>query len=372
MYLVVCTALLGGWCATVAAQDNTITFDNSSPPKSIQFLNGSVVAISTAGNLTAKCVLNGTSCANMGGNGPTVTLGASNFSQAADGAGKYPAGTTLTLTPTVGNGDVCVRSVAQGTPGDSGWTGPQLPPFAASVVTVASPNASYVFQETCYNSGGLTTSAPVSVSTQNGPPAPPPPVCDNLAPPGFTRNESTKLWSQLMGGTFPVMTPDNAQVPHRSGLVFLSAARGKYTSVQFTTPTVAPWQHDVTPPYSYSNFTWDDSQIDTVTAPANGNLPTGALITISRCPGDFRVDIPPAQRVDSTDAPSCKSLRNGTGLLVIQYNQTGVSNLGECGLAPGTTYYLNYINADATNGISSGEHTCRNNATTCGVQIRHN
>lgn len=368
-----CFVLLSACSLGAYAQSKSLTFDNATPPKTIQLLNGTTVSISTAGNLTAKCVLNGTNCADIGSgtgtNPPTVGLTASGFSQPPDGNNKYPANTTFTLTPSVSNAAVCVRELGAGTPGDSLWSGTQTGSYPASSHSVPTASATYVFQLTCYNSGG-SASAQATVSTNAGGGGQGP-DCTGITPPaGFTQSSAPTQWAQLMGAAFPVMNPNSATVPHQSGLVFLGASRGNYTSVQFTTPATAPWQHtEADPPYNYSNFTWDDSQI--VGAPANGSLPNGALITISRCPGDFRIDIPAQDRVDSTDWPTCKSIRNGSGLLVIQYNQTGVSNVGECGLAPGKTYYLNYINADPTGGITSGEHTCRNNVTTCGVQMRH-
>jgi hypothetical protein len=126
---------------------------------------------------------------------------------------------------------------------------------------------------------------------------------------------------------------------------------------------------------SGGSFIFDPSQI--TNSPSASSPSKFNYVTISRCPGDFRFNI--QNPVDPTDSQACKSVRRlASGTIqpvgTIYYNEIGVSGDGitnnQCGLAPGQTYYLNYINADATDGIQASEHTCPNNITTCGVEFK--
>ena len=77
----------------VAAQSVSVTFSNTDLPP-IPLLDTSTVSIDADGNLDAKCVLNGDTCAGITsggpvGNAPTVTLSRSS------GTGDVNAGETL-------------------------------------------------------------------------------------------------------------------------------------------------------------------------------------------------------------------------------------------------------------------------------------
>jgi hypothetical protein len=366
-------AVLGFWAFTASAQDKTLTFDNASPAKSVRLLNGTTVTISTSGNLTAKCLLNGSACADVGSvsnpNAPTVTLGASNFSSAADVDGKYNAGTTLTLSPSVTNGDVCVATYNGGATDAGNWSGPIGSPFSARTVSLATASSTYNFTLTCYNSAGSATSGQVSVSTNAGggggggttADCSPGGVAVNsqMLSAGFTRSGPT-MWSNLMGSAnFPDYNLNNATVQHYTdgGVTYLGAAKFTYTSVQFTTP-VAGW--------SGSRFVFDPSQI-------SGTTGSSGYVTLSRCQGDLRYNI--ANQVYATDAPACKSIRGGLSIGSIDYVIVQPGQFGDashCGLEPGTTYYLNFANINPIDGVTSGEHTCYPASTqNCGVQIKH-
>jgi len=374
-------ALLTGSVVTLStAQDKVLLFDNASPAKSVRLLNGSSVSITTSGNLTAKCVLEGSGCADIGTgtsnpNAPTVSIGSSNFSNAAGTDGKYPANTQFTITPNVSNNaEVCVRLLGQGTPVDSLWTGSFTSNFNNSgTFKVPTANSTYNFLLKCYNSGGANNSNTLAVVTGTGvvDPNPNPVGCDHITPPpGFVRATNPDNWVELQGttyGSIPALEINNVSVEKlaSASLVFLGTSRNEYVSIPFTTPSDAAWAS------SFSRFVFDPSQIPGTFAQ---DTTTAFMLTITRCPADFRYNV--ANQVDSTDANVCRSMRPdpNTGqpklpsARSISYNHTGVSG-NNCGLAPNTQYYLNYINANATDGIQAGEHNCPSNQDRCGFQF---
>jgi cysteine-rich repeat protein len=169
---------------------------------------------------------------------------------------------------------------------------------------------------------------------------------------GFVQTFVPTTWKQLTGAdTFPNKYVPAASVPHLSGVVYLGASRNNFTSVQFTVPD--GFGTDV-------RLLFDPSQIPTTNASAGP-------VTISTCPGDFRVDI--ATPREPTDAPACKSIRSGLVVGQIFLTMTGQSTTGACGLSPGRTYYLNYTNVNPIDGITPGEWTCPADRNSCGLQF---
>lgn len=359
-----CLALLAVVSFGAQAQNKTLTFTNANPQKTIHLVDGSTVSIATSGNLTAQCVLSGSGCADVGSgsnpNAPTVALGLSGFSTGPDGNGAYAPGTSFTITPTVSNADVCIRTVTAGSPSDTGWTGTTTAP-GAQTLQVNTGSSTYGFVLTCYNAAGSAsaTSSNVTTSAGTGGGGVGEADCSGFTstPPGFTRDNTT-TWMQLFGAaSFPDQNIAAAQVPHRTdaGLVWLGAPKNQYTSVKFTTPATT---------WTGSQFNWTESQI---AGGPTAALASGVYITISRCPGDFR--LANDNSAEPTDHSACKSFRYSTYALSIEYNQSGASTPGTCGLAPSTTYYLNYVTADAAGGITAGEHSTAS-CTSCGVALK--
>lgn len=181
---------------------------------------------------------------------------------------------------------------------------------------------------------------------------------------GFLRTGNPTTWMQLTGAPdFPAMNTALAAVPHNVSRVYLGASRNRYTSVQFTVPS--DFTTDV-------YFDWDASQI---AGTSGQSVPSPAgPVTISSCPGDFRVGI--TSPVEPTEHQGCKSIyvvgASVTPRAALTLNMTGQSSDYACGLLPGHTYYLNYTNANplATNGgVTAGEWTCPSDANSCGVQF---
>jgi len=169
---------------------------------------------------------------------------------------------------------------------------------------------------------------------------------------GFVRTYVPATWKHLMGAdSFPDKNTSSSSVPHLAGVVYLGASRGNFTSVQFTVPN--GFTSDV-------RLVFDPSQIA-------GTYGYSGPVTVSTCPGDFRVSIAPM--LEATDASACKSYRNGLVVGQIFLSMTGVSTSGTCGLVPGHTYYLNYTNVNPIDGIAPGEWTCPLGHNSCGLQF---
>jgi len=361
-------------CAALAAQaqTKTITFDNAATPKTIRLVDGSSVAIATSGNLTAKCVLDGSNnCADVGTGtnvgAPTVALSAS-YSLAADGNGAYPSGTLVTISATVSGAEICVKTATG--PTDSGWPGTLQSGFAnPGTAGVYTASSSYSFAMRCYNAAGSTTSNAISVTTAaggGGGGGTPDHYCDNVPPPSGFGRSAFQSWQQVFGSPFAGYDPTSAAVPHSPFLVYMGASKNQYLSVAFTTPA-GIWDGG-------TNLSWNDSQISG--GPPQFSGTAKYYVTISRCPGDFRTDFGTPR--DNTERPVCKNLRKNqftgafgspTQQLTIASSLSGADPTTVCTLEPQTTYYLNYINANVTDGISAGEFTC-DDPSNCGMQAQ--
>lgn len=374
------TAATVALCGTAAAQQ-TLSFNNVNPPIVVTLTPSSTLGIATNGNVTASCVATNNVCNGMpsgGGGGPllTVSLAASNFSTTADGNGAYPAGTTLTLTPTVSGtpaGEVCLRLLTAGTPNVSGWSGTVVAPFSAQSVTVASASSTYGFQLRCFNANGATTSNTVQVVTNSGGGGgdPPPPQCSTItAPAGYTQQTPPTEFTQV-----PLVTPSGqfmAPFPNSGGgQGRVVPNRNRYMSIRFQAPLESTGVYQGLA----RQFNWLEAQ----QAGFSVNL-NNIYVTVSQCPGDFRIpvgtDTVPAN--DPTFATGCRNWRpfsqGGSNLFLrtIDYNLgTGVSDFDTCMINPGGTYYFNFILAGPTGGIVPNENPCTNqDASACGIQMQ--
>jgi hypothetical protein len=376
-------ALVAAVVLPVLAQDKSITFDNLTPNKTVRLQNGGTLAIGVDGNVTAKCLnadADAANCDDIGtaaGSVPAVSLAASAFSEDPDVSNAYPAGTTFTLTPTVGNAEACVRLVEAGTPVTANWPVNSLlaPPVPVATITLPTISANYGFLVRCFSAGGATTSAPVRVTTNSttiGPPTGDQCDAGAVSPPafppaGYERNASPASFTDLVD---LFGSPCQEFPSSGGGVCRLNSSRAKYTSIRFTVPADGPLYTGLA-----KAINWNENQVD---GAANENR---VYLSISQCPGDFR--IPTTVTAPSTDPTYSLACRNFNftpislatlPLRTIHYNIDGVpTNVGgemRCGLTQGNTYYLNFILANPEGGINPGEHNCKNSLEFCGLQIR--
>ena len=364
------------------------------------------VNITAEGNVVADCkplASDPTKCEDIvvgpAGPPPIVTLTGSTLA-IPDGMGRYPVGSTYTLQPRVvapSTAEVCVRLNGATTP-LTAWSGAVTTNLSADVpFTLDAGNSTYEFQYRCFNEFGATSSMPVvTVTTQPATSAgdiqPSPEFqCDDPARvaaiaasrPGFFRQASPTLYfdPERQPGTFGrgIYLSDFPTggggctlglCPTPSSGVFVN----QYVTVGFRTPP-NPW--------SGSRMLLSEFQNG---GPAIDAYLDRNFVTISTCPGDFRMPTSassPNPTVDPTFGYGCRSFRPAaaSGPLsasqFIVYRQDGVTQyLGtpffrhECGLQPGRVYYMNIIAVDPTakssnppqatdaEGVQAGENAC--------------
>ncbi len=382
------TLLAAGSGAAYAQQ--TLTFSNtdtnaSTPgdqPLAVNLEAGSAVSIAPNGNINARCVLGAppsTICAGInaggGGTAPVVALAASGFSQAPNGNGEYAAGTTFTITPSVSGAEVCVRSVTiNGAPAAStGWPATFVLPFNPQVVNLPTASATYSFSIRCYGTGGATTATLANVQTSS---VIQPGACGSFVSPlpaGWQRG-AVQTFSQVPSVEFGAGVSWNP-FPNTGFTGYLITSSTQYLSVAFTTPTdVAAWNAAA----PNKQFFWEEAQ-------QQGPVALDRVyVSVSSCPGDFR--IPPLGQIapgtDTTFARGCRNIRPASGFpnqirQFISY-QIGQPNQASdettCYIAPGTTYYLNFIRANALDGAigtPAEEASCLDGVSnSCGIQGR--
>ena len=375
------TMLAAGSGAVFAQQ--TLTFSNTdtdpSPqitqPLAVNLEAGSAVSIAPNGNISARCMLGpapSTICAGInaggGGTAPTVTLAPSGLPTSAP---PYPAGTSFTITPSVSGAEVCVRSVTiNAAPAQStGWPATVPAPFGAQVVNLPTASATYLFSMRCYGAGGATSATSYSVQTSN---AIQPGSCGSFVsplPPGWNRSGIQafgQVPSTIMANSFWQPFPSSG-FPGA-----LITGRSEYHSVGFTTPADGGAWAAAAP---LKTFSW-------IEASDGGEALLGRVyVSLSSCPGDFR--IPPLGQIapvnDTTFARGCRNIRPLFGSLNHIYADVGYVIAGPnqpsddttCRLVPGTSYFMNFIRANATDGsigLPADEAECQNgNANFCGI-----
>lgn len=374
-------ALSGLGIGAVSAQQ-TLTFTNTDTDpgtagnqnQSVTLLAGSSVSIAPDGNVSAQCALTGQLCTGTGSGGgaaPTVSLAASNFSNTPT-SGEYPAGTTFTLTPTVANGEICIRTVSPTTPAGTNWPATLVgPTFAAQTVALATGSSTYQFGMRCFNAGGATTSTLADIRTL---PGNPPDSCTGFQvplPAGWSRSGIVRT-EQVPG--VELFNTFWSPFPNSSLTGYLITTQSQYHAIEFNTPAEgAEWNAQS------RLFSWDRAQQQNA---VDNSL---AYVTISRCPGDFR--FPPLDQVapanDPTFAAGCTNFRRGFvgGARDVAANigyqiGAGVATESTCFLARGQRYFINYIRAnpaDGAIGTPVQEATCVNgDPTSCGSQMRYN
>lgn len=373
----ICLAL-GVFAAGTASAQQTLTFTNTDTApgtpgaqnQAVTLIAGSSVSIDPNGNIAAQCALTGTLCTGTGSGGgtaPTVSLAASNFS-AQPTAGLYPAGTSFTLTPTVAGAEVCVRSLLGATPpGGTGWPATiGAPPFAAQVVQMLNGDTTYQFSMRCYGTGGATTFTLADLRTAAGGGTGSCSGFTSNLPAGWSRG-ALQVFEQVparIQGSFWNAFPNSGQ------LAYIITGSNVYHSIAFTTPAT-DWTAEV----PNRQVFWENAQVG-----GEADL-AKVYVSLSSCPGDFRIPAvgATAPTDDPTFARGCRSVRTVFG--IEQYPATTVnyevsaspSTEGICRLAPGRTYYLNFIRAVATDGsigTPAEEAFCESPQSSCGVQMR--
>lgn len=375
---------LAALLAQAATAQQTLTFtntDTSTAPgaqnQSVTLIAGSAVSIQPDGNVTAQCTLTGTLCTGTGGGSPvgapTVTLAPSGFSNPADGQGRYPANTSFTLTPTVTNGEVCIRSVSPTTPAGTSWPATLTGTYAAQVLALSTVSSTYQFTMRCFNGSGATSATyEVSTNAEGGGPGPGP-GCT-----GFQSNlpaawQRSTLTQTNQVGQVEVPSQTWQPFPNSGGTGYVITGPNQYHSIAFNTPA-QPWTVQT------QEFFWQDAQQQ------GAALLDRVYVTISTCPGDFRIPVidSTATTADPTNAAGCRSFRRvlpgfPRGQREIINYQIGtadsVATETACFLAPGRTYYINFIRADPKDGVigePADEQVCSvPGATSCGVQMRY-
>jgi hypothetical protein len=373
----VLAAAVGLACAGAVQAQQTLTFSNTdtdpgpaTTPLSVTLLAGSSVSIAPNGNVTAQCALTGSLCTGLGvggGAAPAVSLAASGFS-ASPTDGRYPVGTSFLITPTVTSAEICVRTVEAGTPGNTNWPATVSPPFAAQTVQMLTGDATYSFSMRCYGAGGATTFTLPPVQTAPGSAG----ACAGFTPPlpaGWSRSSivRTNQVLRIDAGLSPW-----EPFPVSGGSGILVTGDTQYHAIEFATPAGPTWE-------AYRQFFWEPVQ--GLNAPVDTN---NVYVSISSCPGDFRIpqtdSTAPAD--DPTFASGCRNFRKLQGFPNPSVRTTIVYQIGtepadefSCRLAPGRTYYINFIRArvqDGAIGTPSQEATCQEpSQPPCGIQMRY-
>lgn len=169
--------------------------------------------------------------------------------------------------------------------------------------------------------------------------------CDSplVMPEGFA--PTYKSWAQCF-------TPrDGSPVPtYPNGLGFpvpLGANKGEYLVCEF-----------VALPDQVTNLFFDPAQANPGQGYYVARPASSMFLGVSTCPGDFRM------------VQGCSLVAN-TGSLVTTTRD--VPNPNACSLTAGVTYYLTVAPVDPQDGLTEGEHTCRDvpsSANGCDVQTR--
>jgi hypothetical protein len=401
-----------------AAQDKKIIFSGQTPAGEVTLDPAEPVRIGVDGNVTARCKTDQTGkCiqtgfGTTGGGGgcasppcpiPTVSIAGDSFSTTPDTQQRYAPGTTFRIVSTVSSeGEACTRFTQTGTPAGTNWTGVSGLPIANATIVLGNASSSYQFGLRCFGSGGAANSNIITVATNDTAP----PSGDQCNPATVAAVEASRpgfvdaIMTIANGGFNGVPVTQNQPgvqtsrftdlVGHSNGAACLDfpnvgtnqckihAGVGQFVSIKFVVPTVASGV-EFPPARSFEFLSSQEAGI-----PTSG---FDAFVTISQCPGDFRVATSAtAPANDPTFAFGCRSARQPfpgsptlTSFRAVDYDLDAPSTAERCGLVRGNTYYLNYVSANPLlDGITAGENTCPEPTLPptgpgyCGVQMRTN
>jgi hypothetical protein len=360
--------VLGAFAPGLHAQN--IIFTNTqnaqSAPYSIPLIAGSSVSVSPNGDVKATCQLTEGRCVGMptpGGNqepppgAPTVALSTTADDDTVAAGIQIKTNTQFALTTQFTNGpETCIRSA---TPAISGWDGVVLPGAANASVTLSQLGA-HTISLRCFNAGGMGQQSLTVTGIQGGGGQDPqqPEACANFqAQHNFSRVTTTTVLSSannanvvrdlstlrgLYGGQ---INTSLWGVKLNAGQYIAMAFTGAQLMSDMSTPGASPGLQQAT----------------------NSNLPAPSMayMTVSKCPGDFRM-----RSVTTFNDPymACTSsltlgaTDNMVGMDVVQGltgHTTNPTAAGQyCKIDPNTTYYLNLVYADPRDGWTPNEFAC--------------
>lgn len=296
--------------ATIA-QSRSIVLSNAGGLE-IPLLDGSEVEILGNGQVRAECVLDGAGCAGLGAGGspPIVSLSAQPVSA--------EPGQSVSLTWFVGGGapGACVSRSFPSLPGWDGLVG--LAQSGLRSLTFNSPGT-YELTITCYTETGFASaSAQVEISPPPGVPSTCTASGPAIQPAGYTRVERT--WQQVFNG-LPTLSSPGFEMPVGSYTLQGAGVAGSYLTVPFQMPAATSRRLD-----------WLPIQPVLALGYFPASVASTALVSISPCPGDFRLP----QSGSDPLLSECRALGPKARI------NFGTSGFG-CPLQAGATYYLNVL-----------------------------
>lgn len=328
--------------ASAMAQSTTVTFDNADPDLVIKLQNGTSVQIDGTGNLSAKCVLNGTACDGVTSGGAK----ASGTLTRTPATGTIEAGQSVTIGWTSSNAEICTTSSV---PALSGWSGVVAAAGGSKQVNLPAIG-DYSFSMICYNStGGSVGSSTVQVSAVQ-PTGNTPTGCDIVSTdPLFTPDGFTQHIVSWSGAFYGSEYPSTGGYLNPIGSITINKlpVNGRYLAIEFT-------------PQSGQGLSlaWEQAQAVSQRSYRSPNPAGPVFIAVSPCPGDFRLAAaaatPAAVEDENYQRGACRKF-NQAGTI---YANTSKPAYNSCGLVPGRKYYLNLLFADPTDGLNTTETTC--------------
>lgn len=354
-------------------------------------VNVSLSNVGTQSTIEVECAGTGTvgQCADPIGSGgnppPAFTLTASAYDRPLGTDGNPVPGSQFNLAPTPGSlsslYQVCERTVtingstvAGG--GATNWTGYRGRTDAGSLVSLNAPEASYRFALTCFADTGSSRTETALISTGPGQFT----NCPSLAEQGlpgltsFNRNTSQTRFTQLLLQSSGLASSD---FPQTQGLAHVGVVRNEFLSLEFT--AVPKLDNNGDGGINIGDFNPLEKRLSWLGA--QGTLApssvAGTYITISKCPGDFRV--PTAAQVTEPNNPptlnrGCRNILTFQGIpdqLMggMQYAINAAPNNTHCALVYGETYFLNMMTANPLDGLQPNEHNCSDPFSRCGMQL---
>lgn len=335
------------------AQSVTLDFANTNLPL-IKLLDNSTVDIDQNGNLTAECVLDGTTCEGINtgtgtGNAPVVSLSRNN------GSGDITAGLPIGLSWSVQNSaEVCLASSS---PAVNGWNGNVVGAGGGTQSLTLSSAGEYSFGLKCFNDGGSGEAVPAVTATvvagTGGGETVGIPACTadfaahpKVQPAGFTGNRVA--WSAMFfGGTFPDGASHLSPVGAFTLRSLQPSTRGPTMNARYITTSFVA---GVSQNYQIS---WLGAQ--SIPA-ANYSPPRAAdavFVSISPCAGDLRprVNLNPPSILESS---ICRGMASNGN---IKFGTTG--GAGQCPLVAGVEYFINIAMVNTTlEVLSTTQTTC--------------
>lgn len=350
---------------SVHAQQRVVISNGTQANKEIPLAAGSAVVFDSSGNLTVDCALTNGVCAPLAGTGgsppPTGAPTITNFAR-NDGDTDLRAGDLIRLIWSTTDAAACAATTPLLPAGLNGTTWPSVKSVnELGGETIQLPVAgNYEFSLQCFNAAGgsqLQTIALTAAVSDTPPPAgcnlPADPL---IQPAGWTRTnvDWVSAFSSRDGSPVAIY-PSSVGFP-----VPIGAAKNGYTTIPFT-PTA-----NLT-----VNLNWDGVQANSAQGYPNPRPASSMFVSISPCPGDVRAPVSGAS--DPWLRLGCRKMGFNANIF---YTTSAIpeSNDSACRLEAGSTYYLNVMAADPSDGLTLGEHTCEpvsNSANGCDVNAQH-